>query len=461
MLIKLSGFFVSSFFWGLAFASIRLPPLLGYILSGVILGPSFTKYMSDSLEYMYIMGDFGLLMLMFLAGLELNIEEFTGKNNDWLKPVKTIILQVLLSFVVVLGLWLVPNEIISNYLYVSIILALMIAAIYLTIKLTRINHLITHIILWGVYPLFLVGGFIGINLGWITPNSIFNWQTMVMCACILALNSTAIAIKLLENRDKKHTLVGTTVMGILIGQDLVFVAMLIGLQSLTQSVGIGGLFIKVTMAIGIFYLVKVLAEYKPSIISNTIDYIFDTSRELAALFAITLCFAGAAIGEKVGLSGTYGAFIVGLMLGNVYKHNKYIIKICEPISNILMTLFFMWVGAIFNVQDLFKNWIPITLVSIAIVAFKYFSNFQIIKYVNIKSQDLTRSCIALSSLLLTQLSEFALIMIPIVVSGIPASDNVAQTVCSLARSCTVVSLSIGAVVTVLLKNYLYRVGYIK
>ena len=247
--------------------------------------------------------------------------------------------------------------------------------------------------------------------------------------------------------------------------------MLIALRSLTEGISWVGLFLKVSTAIALLLIVKVLTDSRPTFLSESLDYIFEKGKELAAIFVIMLCFIFSALSELIGLSDIYGAFIAGLLLGNVYKHSDVIIEMWEPISNIFMTVFFIWVGAMLNINELEKTWPLITLITAAMIAFKFSSNFLIMKFVQSKASNLpskeplggsglSGSCILLCSVLLTQMSEFSIVMINIVQSGLVAESSPFK-LCNILKTATIVSLSVGSVVTVFMKNTLYRLRYIK
>lgn len=460
---QLAKFFVSSLIWGIGAASIKLPPLLGYILSGILLGPSLNKYMTEStIEYIKLIGEFGLLMLMFVAGLELDIGEFTGEDNEWINPIVTVVYQIMCGFLISLFVWVLPIWLFDNYIkLICLTIVALSGLIFLQRLIQNINYQSTFF-LFALLGIPLGGLITGISFGILQTNSLFNMQTMVMTACVLSLNSTAVAIKLLENRDKKNTLIGTSVISILIAQDLAIIIMLIALESLgSSSLSMINLVTKVFIAFFVLYLVKLLADYSPSWISDFLDYLFRISKELTALFAITLCFLFAAISQAVGFSDIYGAFIAGLMLGNVYKHDKYIIKICEPISNILMTMFFIWVGILFNINEIMRHWLIIMIISIIIVVFKYFSNCIIIRNVYYKTDGLKEGCIMLCSIILTQMSEFSIVMIGLVLRGLSNTDLISISTCDIMKACVITSLSIGSIVTVVVKNWFYTQKYIE
>lgn len=60
----------------LAFERIRLPGLVGLLLAGVILGPNGLRLLENESETMTLLSDIGLIYLMFVAGLEVDINQF-------------------------------------------------------------------------------------------------------------------------------------------------------------------------------------------------------------------------------------------------------------------------------------------------------------------------------------------------------------------------------------------------
>jgi Kef-type K+ transport system membrane component KefB len=58
------------------FERLKLPGLLGLLLAGVILGPNVLHVVSAKSETMELLSDIGLVYLMFVAGLEIDLEQF-------------------------------------------------------------------------------------------------------------------------------------------------------------------------------------------------------------------------------------------------------------------------------------------------------------------------------------------------------------------------------------------------
>ena len=63
------------------FERLRLPGLVGLLLAGVILGSSGLGLLDPKSETIKLLSDIGKLYLMFVAGLEIDLEQFRQKKN--------------------------------------------------------------------------------------------------------------------------------------------------------------------------------------------------------------------------------------------------------------------------------------------------------------------------------------------------------------------------------------------
>ncbi len=62
---------------GFVLMRLKQPPIVGYILTGVVLGPTGVGLVSNS-NAMTLLAELGVIMLLFLIGMELSIRVFTG-----------------------------------------------------------------------------------------------------------------------------------------------------------------------------------------------------------------------------------------------------------------------------------------------------------------------------------------------------------------------------------------------
>lgn len=63
------------------FERIKLPGLVGLLVAGVALGPSGLGLLNNESETMRLLSDIGLVYLMFVAGLEIDLEQFNKTRN--------------------------------------------------------------------------------------------------------------------------------------------------------------------------------------------------------------------------------------------------------------------------------------------------------------------------------------------------------------------------------------------
>src|SRR3954467_2817298 len=90
--------------------SLRLPPMLGYLVVGVVIGPNALALAQDSDSVRHL-GEFGVVFLMFVIGLEFNLAKLRAMRSH---VFGLGLFQVLLNMVVGLAgsavlAWLLPQ----------------------------------------------------------------------------------------------------------------------------------------------------------------------------------------------------------------------------------------------------------------------------------------------------------------------------------------------------------------
>ena len=65
---------------GLMFRRIRLPQVVGALLAGIIIGPCMLNLVSES-EFITQLSEIGVILLMFTAGMETDIEELKRQGK--------------------------------------------------------------------------------------------------------------------------------------------------------------------------------------------------------------------------------------------------------------------------------------------------------------------------------------------------------------------------------------------
>jgi CPA2 family monovalent cation:H+ antiporter-2 len=175
---------------------------------------------------------------------------------------------------------------------------------------------------------------------------LFNWQYQraIFYGFVLALSSTAVGIKILEDIGELRTETGRCAVGVLIAQDLAVVPMLIIIVGLSsdQGVDVGALLLKLAIAVAvlaalIWWLSRRQRVHLP------FRHLLVRYADLAPVAALALCVIGAAISNALELSASLGAFIAGLYVGNTTER-ALMIRAMEPIQSLLVMMFFLSIG---------------------------------------------------------------------------------------------------------------------
>lgn len=238
---------------GLLAALLQQPVLLGYLIGGIVVGPTGLGLIKEVIQ-VETLAQFGVAFLLFALGVEFSLAE--------LKKVRAIALGG--------GA----------------------AQITLTIAITVLVCGITGA--WGVLP--AKGVFLG---------------------AILSLSSTAVVLKCLMERNETETPHGQVMLGILVVQDLalgLMIAVLPALDQPPETIGIAvltalariSLFAGGAVIAGIWIIPRLLR-----LLART------ESKELFLLGVVALCLGIALLTEYLGLSIEMGAFVAGLMISEV------------------------------------------------------------------------------------------------------------------------------------------------
>ena len=186
---------------------------------------------------------------------------------------------------------------------------------------------------------------------------------------LISLSSTAIVLKLIQERAEVDSPHGRTTLGILIFQDVIIVPMILVTPLLAGATGNLGesLLVLVAKGIGIIILVIVGAKW---IVPQALYQIARTrNRELFLLSVVAICLGVAWITSSVGLSLALGAFLAGLIISeSEYSHQA--LGNILPFRDVFTSFFFVSIGMLLDVGFLFQQPALIAIISSGILALK-------------------------------------------------------------------------------------------
>lgn len=233
----------------------------------------------------------------------------------------------------------------------------------------------------------------------------FNWELnqIIMLGFVISLSSTAVIIKLLQERNELKTKAGQFALGILIAQDILIVPMLIIMGylgghrpekiELIKQV-IGGL-----LLIGLVVYVILKKEIKLPFRS-----ILKKDHEMQVFVAFSLCFGFSIIAALFGLSAALGAFVGGIVL-SATKSTEWVHNSLSAFKTMFVALFFVSVGMLIDLKFLYNN--ALTIGTLVLIVFILNSTINVV-ILRIFCKDWKVSIYAAA--LLSQIGEFSFII---------------------------------------------------
>jgi monovalent cation:H+ antiporter-2, CPA2 family len=250
-------------------------------------------------------------------------------------------------------------------------------------------------------------------------------EKAVFLGFLISLSSTAIVLKILQEKGQIATAHGRIAMGILIFQDIIVVPMILFTPILA---GNGGntlvtvllLFAKVALVVGALVL---LARY---VVPKVLHKVVRTkSRELFILTIIVLIFATAWLTSSVGLSLALGAFFAGLIISESEYSHQATVNIL-PFREIFISFFFVSVGMLLNISYFLEHFWQLILLTIGVILLK-----MIVIAITVLVKKYPLKTVFLSAFTLFQVGEFAFLLSIIGIKNALLDDSLYQAFLSV------------------------------
>ncbi len=231
-----------------------------------------------------------------------------------------------------------------------------------------LNHLLK------IRKIVLLGGFLQLSATTLLAMLIarlyqLNWTTSVYLGLITALSSTAVVLKILQERSEITSNYGRTVLGILIFQDIILIplllfAPLLGGESIDLSSQILILIIKAVFIIGLVYVGN--RWLMPKILHMIA---MTKNQELFFMSILVICLAIALFTAELGMSLAFGAFLAGLMISeSEYSHNVF--GNIVPFKDTFTSFFFVSIGMLLDLSFVMEHFFLVISTVILVILLK-------------------------------------------------------------------------------------------
>lgn len=284
------------------FHKLRLPAIIGFLLTGLIAGP-YGFEMISTVHQVELLAEIGILLLLFTIGIEFSFKEILQLKKPVLVGGS---LQVILTIVIV----------------------------------------------------YAVATF-NVPVG-----------EAVFIGFLIALSSTAIVLRILNDKGLIDSPQGRNALAILIYQDIIVVPMMLVIPILAGASGdiVNSILLLTGKAVLVIIFVFASTKYiVPFVLFNIAK---TKSRELFLLSIFVICFGIVALTSLIGLSLALGAFLAGLIISESdYSHQA--LGNVLPFRDIFTSLFFVSIGMLLNFRFLLDNILFVALFSIVIIIVKF------------------------------------------------------------------------------------------
>ncbi len=272
----------------LIFQRLKIPPVIGLIFTGILIGPSGIGAVYDQ-KMISTLAELGVVLLLFTIGLEFSLDD--------LKKLKKIVLVGGVVQILVTGL------------------------------------AISFLSYWFM---FAIGR--GISL-----------SASVFLGFTFSVSSTAICLKILSDRDELTLPHGRIALGILIFQDIAIVPLMIGINFLNPdaapsfAIVLNKIGVIILFATGIFFGFRLLMPKMVRLIASL------HAREVLVIGALVICFGAAYLTSLIGLSLALGSFVAGMVIASTDESHQISMTI-DPFREAFTSIFFISVGLLLNVK---------------------------------------------------------------------------------------------------------------
>lgn len=302
---------------GLMLIRLRQPAIVGYILAGIVLGPTGFRMVGNT-ETVQILAELGVIMLLFLIGMELNIRSFKSVMKTALSAAA---LQIVMAF----------------------------AAFYA----------IGQVFEWSIERI-----------------TVFAFATALSSTAVsIKILEETDDLKTPVGRTTVSVLVAQDLAVIPM---LLIIGAIGGAKAGTGDDGNAGIavLLKLALSVGLLIAVSWFLGRRDKVTLPYSDWIMSRS-EIVPLAAMTFCFTWATFSGAIGLSTAYGAFIAGLIVGNS-SMRVALHRAIEPVQAILLMVFFLSIGLLIDLDYIIGNWESVLTVLAIVTVLKTVVNVVIL-----------------------------------------------------------------------------------
>jgi monovalent cation:H+ antiporter-2, CPA2 family len=196
----------------------------------------------------------------------------------------------------------------------------------------------------------------------------FDWSTMdcIFLGALLAMSSTTIIIKVLDEFKLKHEPFAHLVFGILIIEDILGIGMIALLSALATSGSVSTGMVFATLGrLSLFMVIALILGVLivPRLLSFVSKY---QSKEMLLVTVLGILFGFCLLVIRLDYSIALGAFLIGAVMAES-RQLSTIEKLIEPLKDMFSAIFFVTIGLMLDPAVLMTYTIPVAVITLAVI----------------------------------------------------------------------------------------------
>ena len=226
----------------------------------------------------------------------------------------------------------------------------------------------------------------------------------VFLGFLVTLSSTAVVLKVYNDRRELRAPHGEVALGVLLFQDLLLVPMIVLTPVLGGGGEVGGSFLLLRLAAAAGAVVVAFLAARVVVPFLLHQVVHTRVREVFVLTALFLCLGMALLTERLGLSLALGAFLAGVAASRSDYHHQVMADV-GPFRDVFTSLFFVSIGMLVTLPTSLSETGLVVGLAVGIIALK-----MVVLLAVVRALGFPRRTAVLVSFGLAQIGEFSFVL---------------------------------------------------
>ena len=228
-------------------------------------------------------------------------------------------------------------------------------------------------------------------------------NSAIFLGFLVSFSSTAIVMKIMQQRHVTHSMQGRVTLGILIFQDIAVIIVILITPILGgQQIELNTIPTLLAKTVGLALIIFIGAKWFIPLALR--DAAKTKNRDLFLLLTLFICMGTTFATSLVGIGPELGAFLAGLLISNTeYSHQT--LGYIQPFEDVFMSLFFISIGLMVNLHLFLANIGIIIALTVIILVIKFAATF----ITGIVLKLPTKVSVSMA-ILLSQIGEFSFVL---------------------------------------------------